>query len=208
MQAAPNRRLWLTLAAATFLAAAAPAQAALAPEDKARVDEAAAYLQSLATVSGRFTQTAPSGARSGGVLYMQRPGRARFEYDPPARMTIVSDGRRVGLWDGRLDTFDTAPLSRTPLNLLLARQVRLDRGVTIARVDSNSEGFALTALDASHQAQGRIVIYFGQSPLALRGWNLIDGQGRMTQVRLGDLAPRSGLDPGLFVLRDPRRPAA
>lgn len=198
--------LLLTAFAAAAFAGALPARAAdLSPEDRAHVDRAAAYLQALATVEGRFTQTGPDGRASGGRLYLQRPGKARFEYDPPARMTIVSDGRRVGLYDGRLNTFNTAPLSRTPLNLLLAKHVRLDRGVSIARVDANAEGFALTAVDPSHAADGRIVIYFADAPLALTGWNLTDGQGRTTRVRLGPLSSRSGLAPSLFVLSDPRR---
>lgn len=200
-----RRRLPALLFAAAFAAAAPARAAALSPEDRARVDRAAAYLQDLASVEGRFTQTGPDGRRTTGRVWLQRPGRARFAYDPPARMTIVSDGSRVGLWDGRLNTFNTAPLSRTPLNLLLAKHVRLDRGVSIGRVDTNAEGFAITAVDIAHVADGRIVIYFADSPMALTGWNLTDGRGRTTQVRLGPLTARSGLDPSLFVLADPRK---
>ncbi len=180
---------------------------ALSPEDRASADRAADYLQSLSTVSARFTQTAPDGRSSTGLLYMQRPGKARFEYDAPARMLIVSDGRNVAVSDMRLKTFDRYPLSATPLNLLLAKQVRLDRGVKIGRVDRNAEGFAITAVDIAHQADGRIVIYFGEAGgrLSLKGWNVIDAQGRLTRVRLGDLQPRGGLDAALFQIRDPRR---
>lgn len=203
--------------AALHLAAALPAAAqapprpalttpyALSPQDRATADRAADYLQELATVSGRFTQTAPDGQASAGVLYMQRPGRARFEYDPPARMLIVSDGRNVAVSDMRLKSFDRYPLSATPLNLLLAKQVRLDRGVKIGRVDRNAEGFAITAVDVAHQADGRIVIYFADTGrLALKGWNVVDAQGRTTKVRLGELQARSGLSPDLFTIRDPR----
>ncbi len=179
----------------------------LTPEDKARVARATAYLQDLASVTGRFEQTDPSGAHSTGTLSMQRPGKARFAYDKPADMTIVSDGRTVALWDGRLKSYQKAPLSRTPLNLLLAQQIRLDRGVDIARVDTTAEGFAVTAVDAHHAALGRIIIYFADKPVALKGWSIIDTQGRMTRVRLGPLASRSGLDPALFVLNDPRKGA-
>ena len=177
----------------------------LTPEDKARVAKATAYLQDLASVTGRFDQTDPSGAHSTGTLSMQRPGKARFAYDRPMDMTIVSDGRTVALWDGRLKSYQKAPLSRTPLNLLLAQQIRLDRGVDIARVDTTAEGFAITAVDAHHKALGRIIIYFADRPVALKGWSIIDTQGRTTRVRLGSLSARSGLDPALFVLADPRK---
>jgi outer membrane lipoprotein-sorting protein len=191
------------IAAVVSLAAVpALAQDRLAPEDKALADAAAAYLQALGTVQAKFTQTAPDGSESTGVLTLQRPGKARFAYDPPALMTITSDGKTVWLWDGRLKTLDKAPLSRTPLNILLAQQVRLDRGVKIARVDRNAEGFALTAQAVNHESEGRIVIYFAAKAsgavTALKGWNLTDGQNRTTRVRLGELEPRSGLDPALF----------
>lgn len=195
------RRLFLSLAVAAALAPSAYA-AALSPGDKAMVDAAAAYLQGLSAAEGRFTQTAPDGSGSTGTLSLQRPGKARFAYDPPALLTIVSDGKTVWLADGKLKTVDHAPLSRTPLNILLAQQVRLDRGVTVSRVDKNSEGFAITASATNHESEGRIVIYFAAKPsgavAALRGWNLTDAQGRTTRVRLGDLTVRTGLSPSLF----------
>lgn len=199
----------LVLGPAAAVVPALPASAAspytLTEEDRARVAKATAYLQDLATVAGRFQQTDPGGSASAGTITLQRPGKARFAYDPPTDMTIVSDGRTVALWDGRLKSYQKAPLSRTPLNLLLAQQIRLDRGVDIGRVDTTAEGFAITAVDAHHKALGRIVIYFSDRPLALKGWNIIDAQGRMTRVRLGPLSPKSGLDPALFVLSDPRK---
>lgn len=196
------RRLFLGLVAATAFGAASAVAAPLSPDDKAMVDGAAAYLQSLAGAEGKFTQTAPDGSISTGTLTLQRPGKARFAYDPPALLTIVSDGKTVWLADGKLKTVDHAPLSRTPLNILLAQQVRLDRGVTVSRVDRNSEGFAITASATNHESEGRIVIYFAAKSTggvsALRGWNLTDAQGRTTRVRLGDLTARSGLSPTLF----------
>ena len=216
-----RRRLLAALFAAAASIGALPAAAqapaparpalktpyALSPADRTAADRAADYLQGLATVSARFTQTAPDGRGSTGVLYMQRPGKARFEYDPPERMLIVSDGRNVALSDMRLKTFNRYPLSATPLNLLLAKQVRLDRGVKIGRVDRNAEGFAITAVDIAHQADGRIVIYFADNAgrLALRGWNVVDAQGRTTKVRLGELQPRGSVPAALFEIRDPRR---
>lgn len=197
------RRLFLRLALAGLASSLAVAAHAAepSPEDKAMVDAAAVYLQGLASAEAKFTQTAPDGQTSTGTLYLQRPGKARFAYDPPTFMTIVSDGRTVWLKDGRLGTLDHAPLNRTPLDILLAKQVRLDRGVKVARVDRNSEGFALTALDAHNESDGRIVIYFAARSsgvvTALRGWNLTDAQGRTTRVRLGDLEPHA-LSASLF----------
>lgn len=198
--------LWIaTLAWMIAPVAHAASAPGLSPEDKALVDKATAYIEDLKTVKGGFTQISSTGATSTGTFYMQRPGKARFQYDPPADMLVVSDGSNVSIYDGRLKTFDEYPLGSTPLVLLLARQVRLDRGVTITGVDREPGGFAITARDARKQAEGRITIYFSDDPIALKGWTIVDAQGQETRVRLGELTPVAGLDPSLFVLRDPRR---
>jgi outer membrane lipoprotein-sorting protein len=188
------------LPVAPALAATAP----LSPADQALVDQATAYLQGLKTVTGHFTQVSANGATSTGTFYMQRPGKARFQYDPPAQMVVVSDGYNVSVVDMRLKTHDQYPLGRTPLVILLARQVRLDRGVVVTQVDQTADGFAITARDGRKEASGRITLDFGKDPVALRGWSVIDAQGRETRVSLGALAPVSDLDPNLFVIQDDR----
>ena len=188
-------------APATAYAASAPA---LTSEQQAMVDRATAYIQDLRTVKGRFTQIDANGATSTGEFYMQRPGRARFEYDPPAQLLVVSDGHNVSIYDRRLKSFDQYPLGSTPLVLLLAKEVRLDHGAVITDVEQSPNGFSITAKDARRRAEGRITLLFGDDPVALRGWTIVDGQGQETRVRLGELTPVSDLDPGLFVLKDPR----
>jgi len=180
------------------------ATSALSPDDQALVDKATAYLQSLKTDTGRFTQVSSNGTTSTGTFYMQRPGKARFQYDPPAQMVVVSDGYNVSVVDSRLKTHDQYPLGRTPLVILLARQVRLDRGVVVTAVDQTADGFSITARDGRKEASGRITLNFSNDPIALRGWSVIDAQGRETRVTLGGLTPVGDLDPNLFVIQDDR----
>jgi outer membrane lipoprotein-sorting protein len=183
-------------------APAVAAAASLSADDQALIDKATAYLQGLKSVTGRFVQNSYNGSTSTGVFYMQRPGKARFQYDPPAQMVVVSDGYNVSVIDARLRTHDQYPLGRTPLVLLLARQVRLDRGVVVTQVDRTADGFAITARDGRKEAAGSITLDFGHDPIALRGWSVIDAQGRQTRVTLGALSPVSDLDPNLFVIPD------
>jgi outer membrane lipoprotein-sorting protein len=198
-----RRRHLIALLALAALPAPQAALAAsnLAPEQQALVDKAAAYIQDLKTVRGRFTQVDGAGQTTTGVLYLQRPGKARFEYDPPAGMLVVSDGFNVAVSDRRLKTWNIYPLDRTPLVLLLARHVRLDRGVVITNVEQTPAGFVISARDGRRQADGRITMVFGDGPMSLKGWTITDPQGRETRVSLGPLAPAEGLDPNLFNIR-------
>ena len=188
---------------ACVLAAPLPAAAALSASDKALVDQAVAYLQAMKSVKGRFVQTDARGVTTQGSIYLQRPGKARFAYDAPSGMTVVSDGSRVSVSDKRLKTFNQYPLSSTPLALLLARQVRLDRGVQVTRVERLADGFRLTARDAKKQTRGQITLTFADNPTRLVSWVVTDAQGGATRVRLTGLAPAK-LDSKLFVMKDPR----
>jgi outer membrane lipoprotein-sorting protein len=185
-------------------AVAAAPPSALSPEDKAVVDKAAAYLDALATARGRFVQTDPRGAVTHGELYLKRPGKARFEYDPPASMLIVSNGNSVSVYNRRLKTFNSYPLIATPLSLFLARHIRLDRGVRVTQVLRQDGQVTISARDAHGRTGGWIQLTFADEPFALREWTVTDAQGGTTRVRLEGLHAVGSLDPSLFVLHDPR----
>jgi outer membrane lipoprotein-sorting protein len=192
------------LLAGPLAAAAAPPPAPLSADDQALVDQVTAYIGGMGEMKGRFVQTDARGGVSGGVLFLKRPGRARFAYDPPSSQLMVSDGAHVSISDPRLKTFSRYPLGATPLSLFLAREVRLDRGVQVTHVDRFSDGFALTARDVHHPKAGTITLTFADQPVRLREWSLTDAQGQTIRIRITALEPTSGLDPALFVLRDPR----
>jgi outer membrane lipoprotein-sorting protein len=192
-----------TLSAAQTRSAGAAAPAPLAPADKALVDRATAYLQNLSGARGRFTQTDPNGAVSTGTFYLQRPGKIRFEYDPKRPLLVVSDGHNVKIYDRALKTFDQYPLGSTPLSLILAKEVRLDKGVVVERVERRPAGFSITVRDGKKQAEGRMIATFSDGPMRLTEWTVIDPRGQRTRVQLAGLTEVASLDPKLFQLRDP-----
>jgi outer membrane lipoprotein-sorting protein len=204
-----TRRRLVTLAATALalgpLAARAASPApALSADDQALVAKAVAYLEGLTEAQGRFVQSDGRGAAAQGELYLKRPGKARFAYAPPSGLLVVSDGGRVIRYDPRLNTFDAVPLSATPLSLFLAKTIRLDRGVQVIRVSRAADGFSVTARDGKKETSGQIVLNFTDNPMTLVGWSVTDAQGRTTQVRISGLQRVSGLDPALFLLKDPR----
>ena len=209
-----TRRRLLALAAATAAAAPLGARAATAPlpplsaDYQGLVDKAVAYLQGLNEAQGRFIQSDGRGATTQGELFLKRPGKARFAYDPPSGLLVVSDGGRVIVQDKRLNTFTAYPLGATPLSLFLAKTIRLDKGVQVTRVARAVDGFSITARDGKKETAGQIQLSFTDSPMTLVGWTVTDAQNHTTQVRISSLQRASGLDPALFVLKDPRpRPA-
>jgi len=210
----PKTRLLLCLGLAALFSSQALAQASakrpaianqnLSAQDRALVDQASAYLEALGQAKGRFVQTDPRGSQTRGDLYLQRPGKMRFEYDPPQGLLVVSDGYNVSVADSRLKTFEKYPLGATPLALLLARHVSRDKGVVIDQVIRSADGFSITAHDGRKQAEGRIRLVFSNAPLALRSWTVTDAQGQSTRIDISELKTASGLSASLFQLKDPR----
>ena len=102
----PRRGLLLAFAlvlSAAPAVAAGPALPGLSEADARDVSKAVAYLEGLTTGRWRFTQTDTRGGRLSGTLILQKPGRARFDYDPPSGLVVASDGHRVAVLDrGRL----------------------------------------------------------------------------------------------------------
>ena len=174
--------------------------------DKARIARATAYLQALGGAEGRFEQSDDHGHVVDGKWFLQRPGKMRFEYDPPSSLLVVSDGRQVNTWDPRLQTFNSYPLSETPLSLFLDKTIRFDQGVIITEVTSNATSFMLTARSRTKAVDGSVRLYFDQSgdgPVALRQWTIIDTTGKATTVRLLTLG-ESHPSASLFVLNKPQ----
>ena len=209
-----SRRAFVTasVSAAGLAALAGPALAqtgtvTLSTADQVLVAKAAKYLQNLEEEEGRFEQTNPRGAMQTGDIFLKRPGKARFQYDPPSGLLVVADGKNVSVWDSRLRTFDRTPLGATPLAILLARQIRLDQDVEVFRVGRYDDGFYLSARNANGQTrtEGYITLVFGDNPMQLRGWTLVDGQGQATRVKITSLN-KTPIRPEMFVLDDPRSP--
>ena len=206
-----RRRLLLGAGLLTGFAAlgvfdTAQAQSNLSAEDRAVVQQAQAYLQTLTSAQGTFVETGPGGQRREGRFYLQRPGKMRFEYTSPAGLLVVSDGYNVKRYDPRLNNFQQVPLGRTPLSTFLARNVRLDQGVRIDRVTRMSSGaFAITARDSGRPNDGAVVLAFAGDPMRLHEWTITDAQGARTRPQLTALQPASNLASSLFQLRDPTR---
>lgn len=200
----------LLAAAVLALAASAAAQGAPAPartvaqatqlagaDRSAALAAASAGLNRIVAVQGRFTQVAPDGSRSAGDIYLQRPGKMRFQYDAPSPLTIVSDGATVAVEDRSVRDVSRVPLRSTPLYYVLKRDVSLERDARITQVLRSGEQLLVTARDRTGEAEGEITLVFGPG-YELRQWTITDGQRQTTRIALSDVRAASRLDPRLF----------
>lgn len=201
----PDRRRFFALALAAVAAPALAAEpAGLSKDDQALVERARTYLLGLSSAMGRFTQTDPHGHVTTGTFYLRRPGRARFEYDPPSGLVVASNGFRVAVLNRRLGTLDAYPLGATPLGVLLSRDIRIDKNVEVGSVKRRPGGFEVVARQASKRNEGEISLDFNDSPMALAGWAITDAQGGVTRVKLADFGLSKAMPNWYFELAPTR----
>ncbi|MFO7759579.1 MAG: outer membrane lipoprotein carrier protein LolA [Roseovarius sp.] len=156
------------------------------------------YLNDLKTAKGEFTQVNDDGSLSTGEILLKRPGRVRFEYDPPDETLVVADGDTVGIIDPRSNERQGYPLHRTPLKIILARNVDLTRERMVVGHESDGTSTTVRAQDPENPDYGSIDLVFTRDPVELRQWVIHDGDGSSTTVILGDLQTGMNLRNDLF----------
>ena len=177
----------------------------LSKEQKDDLDKVSAYLNAMHSLSGEFLQFDPNGGLDRGEFYIDKPGRMRFEYEPPAPILIVSDGSTVAVQNKRLNTLDRYPLWTTPLKLLLSDDVNLSHNSLITDVIEQTGMLVVQAKSEHTKSRANITLTFTWPELELRQWTVIDDQGLSTTVSLRDVRQNVKLEPSLFVL--PKKPA-
>ncbi|MBI4183612.1 MAG: outer membrane lipoprotein carrier protein LolA [Proteobacteria bacterium] len=192
----------VALAAPPAAGAAAP-PAALGEAERAAVARIEAYLGGLGTLKGRFLQVASSGGLAEGTFYLSRPGRFRFEYDPPVPVLIVADGSFVIFRDSQLKQTTHIPIGATPLGVLLKERVRLSGEVSVTRVWRSGGLLRVELAQTEAPERGSLTLTFSDGPLRLRQWTTVDGQGVTVTVSLSGVETGLALEQSLFVFTDP-----
>ncbi|WIY26997.1 LolA family protein [Parasedimentitalea psychrophila] len=184
------------IAFALALIACAPAAWAA---EKLSLTEISGYLNGLKTAQTSFTQINDDGSLSTGRLYIHRPGRMRFEYDPPDFGTVVAGAGAVAIFDKKSNQPpETYPLRRTPLSVILARRVDLKQANMVVGHGFDGTTTVVQTQDPEHPDYGSLELMFTSDPVELRKWVVHDNSGGRTTVILGPLETGMQLPSKLF----------
>lgn len=177
-----SRRAALALLAS---AAALPAFGQAAPIP---LDRISAYLNGIRTAEADFTQINADGSTSSGRLYIHRPNRMRFEYDPPDELLVLASAGQVAIFDRKAtEQADEYPLSRTPLKHILGANIDLGRARMVVGHGSDGHSTTVVLQDPEHPEYGTLRLIFTDGPLELRQWIVTDEYGGETAVLLGPM---------------------
>lgn len=190
--------LTLALAGAAAHAAKDPeaAQTArLTPAEQDTVQRVERYLSGIDTLRADFLQTSSNGAVAEGQVWVERPGKLRFEYAPPHPALLVSNGELLLYYDRELEQTSYVPVSETPLWFLIRERIDIAEADNYALAGVEREKGVIrvhVVQKGSRPGQpGSVTLIFQDDPLALRKWRIVDQQGITTEVAL--INPRFGV---------------
>ena len=203
----PRFALWAALGLVLGLLFAAPAQAqdetaaapaAISAEERETLDRLLDYLNGIDTMRARFVQVSSNGAYAEGDLYLDRPGRLRFEYDPPHPALLIANGVTLLYYDRELKQATFLPLWETPLWFLIREDVDLEKGVVLEAVERRAGTIRVSLRLSEEGDEGLVTLVFGDKPLTLHSWEIRDPQGISTQVALLNANLGAEVDRSLF----------
>lgn len=176
----------------------------LSGQDAADLNKIQAYLNGLRTLKARFIQVAPDGTSTSGIAWLERPGRMRFQYDPPSPVLLVAGHGLFVFYDRQLGQTTNIPLEATPLGLLLAPNIQLSGDVTVTDFQRPPGQLQVTLVRTHSPGDGSLTLVFSDDPLELRQWTVVDSQRRETRVTLYDVTTGGTFDPQMFVFINPK----
>ena len=187
------------------IASPKPAGKPVAVDSDELVAKANQYFNDDSTMIASFTQIGGDGRRTDGKLLIEKPGRMRFAYAPPATLEIVADGSSVAVIDRKLHTQDLYFIGQTPLKFLLSDHIDLATDTKITGVSGDGDTASIDIEDkATFGGTSKIRLTFGVQPFALKQWTVVDPQGYETLVSLSDVDLSTKPDDGQFKINTER----
>ena len=167
--------------------------------EKISLNKISDYINGLTTLQADFEQINSDGSIDRGKLYIRRPGRMRLEYTAPNNALVIAGAGSVAIFDDKSKNGPTLfPLKKTPLNLLLKKNVDLSKNEMITEHTANNENTFIVAKDPKRKSQGSIKIVFSNNPVSLQGWTITNQSNQKTKIILDKLDKKTKIPLYLF----------
>jgi len=195
------KKLFIIALATLTLITASPLQAEPSQSDIKKVEK---YLQELKSARARFVQTTHDGTQLVGTFYLQRPGKLKFEYDPPIDDFVVADGLFIYFYDAELGEQTNAPIGQTLADFFLRKDLKLEGDIEVKDI-KRAGGFLQVQLSQTADPNaGSLMLGFKEEPFELNKWRVIDGQGLITEIELFYFKEGVKHANDLFVYKNPK----
>ena len=146
------------------------------------------YINGLKMVEADFEQINSDGSIDAGKLYIRRPGKLRLEYEAPNNALVIAGAGSVAIFDDKTKNGPTIfPLKKTPLNLLLKKDVNLIENKMISEHTGKNKNTFIVVQDPKRLSQGKIEMVFSNQPILLESWTITNQSNQKTKIMLNNL---------------------
>lgn len=174
-----------------------------APATPQQIAFAEEYLNDIKTLTSEFIQEAPSGDVSTGTFFLSRPGKLRWQYNPPVPILIVVNKGSVAYYDAELD--ETTYLSdKETLTSFLTRPEIKFSDVEIVNAESENKALRITFALKEKPDEGSMTLVFEEAPFLLRKIEITDATKNTTKINLNNPQMGVAIDDKLFTFKNPR----
>ena len=153
------------------------------------------YLGDIRTLQANFSQTSNMEDIITGALFLKKPGKIRFSYDPPNNLQIVTKQQAVLIFDPQNSGSGplTYPMSSTPLGFLIKNDLS-------SLIGENGEVFELDDFIflKVRNSQSSLRIEFSKNPLSLSGWEFKNQVGETIKVTLNNVKKNNYISNEIF----------
>lgn len=168
------------------------------------------FYDEVKSFSARFQQVVLDEAFSpveeaSGRVFIKRPGRFRWDYEPPSEQEIVSDGERVWLYDAELEQVTIRALSKTlgqtPASLL-AGGSDFESDFDVSELDRTGS-INWVRMRPLQQDTGFEDVRIGFEDGVVRIMELVDGLGQTTRITFTDVRNNPDIPEARFTFVPP-----
>lgn len=173
-------------------------------EDIQRIE---AYLSGFDTLKTRFRQTAPGqGTISQGKLYLSRPGKARWEYQDPIKLSLYINDDDLIYYDHELDQITYGDVPDTPLRFLLNKEHNLSDHFTVKSLMDFEHSISITITPQNLEKGDfqSLTLIFSKKPLELRKIYNTDSNNQTSTIELIQPDFNVTLNDDVFEFKNPR----
>lgn len=166
--------------------------------DKADINAVELFFNELQTYRAQFVQISPEGLSSKGWLWLERPRHLRVEYAPPTNLLLVANGTFLIFVDRDIDQVSRYSYDAGPFRFLLKEKVDFAEDMVVNTIFRDTGLLHLKLVDENDPEAGSVTISFGETPMNLVGWTVIDANGLKTEVSLHNASFGLALPEKLF----------
>lgn len=162
-------------------------------------------LNSIRSLQATFVQRGPEGNVDEGTIFLERPGKIRFEYDKDNPILVVSNGDMLSFVDYEIKQVSRWPIDKTPLSVLVDDHINLkDKNIEIPEITRFAGLVKVSVIQPDQKDQGYISLIIEESTMELKAWEVIDVQGYTTRIALLNPEYNVEVDEKRFTFDDPR----